>query len=63
MLPELHAALLSEIPNPALEQARELCTTLGKEHLIAQITPVVPMYDAQELFLATLLLYVQERAE
>ena len=63
LLPELHAALLSETPNPALEQARELCATLGKDHLIAQITPVVPMYDAQELFLATLLLYVQERAE
>lgn len=63
LLPELRAALLSDAPNPVLEQARELCAALGKERFIAQISPVVPMYSPQEVFLATLLLYLRERAE
>lgn len=61
LLPELREVLLSDVPNPALEQARELCAALGKEHFTAQITPVVPMYSSQEIFLATLLLYLQEQ--
>lgn len=60
LLPKLRAVLLGDAPNPALDRARELCAALGKEHFVAQITPVVPMYDAQEIFLATLLLYLQQ---
>lgn len=63
LLPELRAVLLGDVQNPALEQARELCAALGKEHFIAQITPVVPMYGARELFLATLLLYLRAQTE
>lgn len=61
LLPELRRALLLDAESPALTKARSLCAALGREHFMAQIAPVVPMYSDEELFLATLLLYLQER--
>ena len=44
-----------------LERAHALCASLGSEHFITQLAPLTPRYDARDIFLATLTLYLREQ--
>ena len=46
---------------PALERAHALCASLGSEHFFTQLAPLTPRYDARDIFLATLTLYLREQ--
>ena len=46
---------------PELERAHALCASLGSEHFFTQLAPLTPRYDARDIFLATLTLYLREQ--
>ena len=61
LLPELAMRLAEDEDTPALERAHALCTSLGGEHFFTQLAPLTPRYDARDVFLATLTLYLREQ--
>ena len=61
LLPELAMRLAEDEDTPELEHAHALCASLGSEHFITQLAPLTPRYDAKDIFLATLTLYLREQ--
>lgn len=61
LLPELAMRLTEDEDTPALERAHALCASLGSEHFFTQLAPLTPRYDARDIFLATLTLYLREQ--
>ena len=61
LLPELAMRLTEDEDTPELEHAHALCASLGSEHFITQLAPLTPRYDARDIFLATLTLYLREQ--
>ena len=61
LLPELAMRLAEDEDTPALERAHALCASLGGEHFFTQLAPLTPRYDARDIFLATLTLYLREQ--
>ena len=61
LLPELAMRLAEDEDTPALERAHALCASLGSEHFFTQLAPLTPRYDARDIFLATLTLYLREQ--
>lgn len=61
LLPELAMRLAEDEDTPELERAHALCASLGSEHFITQLAPLTPRYDARDIFLATLTLYLREQ--
>ena len=61
LLPELAMRLTEDEDTPALERAHALCASLGSEHFFTQLAPLPPRYDAKDIFLATLTLYLREQ--
>jgi hypothetical protein len=61
LLPELAMRLAEDEDTPELEHAHALCASLGSEHFITQLAPLTPRYDARDIFLATLTLYLREQ--
>ena len=61
LLPELAMRLAEDEDTPELERAHALCASLGSEHFITQLAPLTPRYDAKDIFLATLTLYLREQ--
>ena len=61
LLPELAMRLAEDEDTPALELAHALCASLGSEHFFTQLAPLTPRYDAKDIFLATLTLYLREQ--
>jgi hypothetical protein len=61
LLPELAMRLTEDEDTPALERAHALCASLGSEHFFTQLAPLTPRYDAKDIFLATLTLYLREQ--
>ena len=53
--------LAEDEDTPALELAHALCASLGSEHFFTQLAPLTPRYDAKDIFLATLTLYLREQ--
>ena len=61
LLPELAMRLAEDEDTPELERAHALCASLGSEHFFTQLAPLTPRYDARDIFLATLTLYLREQ--
>lgn len=61
LLPELAMRLAEDEDTPELEHAHALCASLGSEHFFTQLAPLTPRYDARDIFLATLTLYLREQ--
>lgn len=61
LLPELAMRLAEDEDTPELERAHALCASLGSEHFFTQLAPLTPRYDAKDIFLATLTLYLREQ--
>ena len=61
LLPELAMRLTEDEDTPELERAHALCASLGSEHFFTQLAPLTPRYDAKDIFLATLTLYLREQ--
>ena len=61
LLPELAMRLTEDEDTPELEHAHALCASLGSEHFFTQLAPLTPRYDARDIFLATLTLYLREQ--
>ena len=61
LLPELAMRLAEDEDTPALARAHALCASLGSEHFFTQLAPLTPRYDARDIFLATLTLYLREQ--
>ena len=61
LLPELAMRLTEDEDSQALERAHALCASLGSEHFFTQLAPLTPRYDAKDIFLATLTLYLREQ--
>ena len=61
LLPELAMRLAEDEDTPELERAHALCASLGSEHFFTQLAPLTPRYDARDIFLATLTLYMREQ--
>ena len=53
--------ILSDRPGDLTACAHALCASLGSEHFFTQLAPLTPRYDARDIFLATLTLYLREQ--
>lgn len=53
--------ILSDQRSDLTACAHALCASLGSEHFFTQLAPLTPRYDARDIFLATLTLYLREQ--